>query len=116
MKVKRAELDQMKKEELMRWKEKKHGMVGMRFLNKEEQARAERDKWMEHQEHEVEMLNISIRAEKLKSDWLVEEQRTPMEMFWKCRDRKQIERSWMGEKQPEEVTKILNRENKEDEK
>ncbi len=70
---------------------------------------------MEHQEHEVEMLNISIMAEKLKSDWLVEEQRTPMEMFWKGRDRKQIERSRMWEKQ-QEVTKILNRENKEDEK
>jgi hypothetical protein len=53
---------------------------------------------MEHQENEVEMLNISIMAEKLKSDWLVEEQRTPMEMFWKGRDRKQIERSRMGEK------------------
>jgi hypothetical protein len=32
----------MEKEELMRWKEKekKHGMVGMRFLNKEKRARA----------------------------------------------------------------------------
>jgi hypothetical protein len=61
------------------------------------------------------MLNMSIVAEKLKSAWLLEEPRTPMEMFWKCRDRIQIKRSQMGEKQLE-VTKILNRENKEDEK
>jgi hypothetical protein len=31
-------------EELMRWKGKKHCVVGMRFLNKGEQATAERDK------------------------------------------------------------------------
>jgi len=83
-----AELDRMKKEELMRWKEKekKFCMVGMRFLNKEERARAEREKWMDHQDHEVMMLNISIMAEKLNSNRLVEEHRTPMEMFWKYWD------------------------------
>ncbi len=73
----------------MRWKEKekKNCMVGMRFLNTEEGARAEREKWMDHQDHEVMMLNISIIAEKLNSDRLVEEHRTSMEMFWKCWDR-----------------------------
>jgi hypothetical protein len=62
-------------------KEKKHGIVGLRFLNKEEQARAEREKWMDHQDHEVMMLNINIMAEKLNSDRLEGEHRTPMEMF-----------------------------------
>ena len=61
-------------------------MVGMRFLNKEERARAEREKWMDHQDHEVMMLNISIMAEKLNSNRLVEEHRTPMQMFWKYWD------------------------------
>jgi hypothetical protein len=88
----------------------------MRILNKEERARAEREKCMDHQEHEVMMLNISIMAEKLHSDRLVEEHRTPMEMFWKCWDSKQIKRSRMGKKQQEEVKKILNREDEEDEK
>jgi hypothetical protein len=74
-------------------------MVGMRFLNKEERARAEREKWMDHQDHEVMMLNISIMAEKLNNNQLVEEHRTPMEMFWKYWDSKQIERSRMGKKQ-----------------
>jgi hypothetical protein len=77
-----AELVRKEKEELMRWKgkEKKHGMVGMRFLNKEERARVEREKCMDHQEHEVIMLNTSIMV-KLNSDQLVEEHRTSMEMF-----------------------------------
>jgi hypothetical protein len=60
-----------------------------------------------YQDHEVMMLNISIMADKLNSNRLVEEHRTPMEMFWKCWDSKQIERSRMGKKQQEEVKKIL---------
>jgi hypothetical protein len=35
-------------------------MVWMGFLNKEKLARAERDKWMEHQEHEVVMMTASL--------------------------------------------------------
>jgi hypothetical protein len=78
-------------------------------LNKEKRARAVRDKWMEHQEHEVVILNLSIIAGKLSNDRLVEEHRTPMDMFWKCWDSKQIERSQMGKKQREEVKTIFNR-------
>ncbi len=61
----------------MRWKEKekKHGMVGMG-----ERARTAREKWMDNQEHEVVMLNLSIMAGKLSDDRLVEERRTPMDM------------------------------------
>ncbi len=105
MRARRARLDGMEKEKLMRWKEKekKHGMVGMG-----ERARTAREKWMDHQEHEV-MLNLSIMAGKLSDDWLVEERRTPIEMFWKCWDSKQIERSRLGNKQREEVKKIVNR-------
>jgi hypothetical protein len=102
----------------MRWKEKenKHGWVGMRFLSKEERAKVEREEWMDNQEHEVALLNISIMAWKLKSDWLIEEHWSPMEMFWHYCDSKQIVRSRMGEKQQEEVKKILIGEDKEDEK
>ena len=62
MRARRAKLDLMEKMELMRWKEKekKHGVDGMGFLNKEKRARAEREKWMENQEHEVVMLNASL--------------------------------------------------------
>jgi hypothetical protein len=97
MRARRARLDQLEKEELMWWteKEKKHGTA--------------REKWMDRQEHEVVMLNLSIMAEKLSDDRLVEEQRTPVDMFWKCWDSKQIERSRMGEKQREEVKKIVNK-------
>jgi hypothetical protein len=67
-----------------------------------------REKWMDRQ-HEIVMLNHSIMAGKLRDDQLVEERRTAMDMFWKCWDRKQIERSRMGNKQREEVKKIVNR-------
>jgi 3-deoxy-D-arabino-heptulosonate 7-phosphate (DAHP) synthase len=104
IRARRARLDGM--EELMRWKEKekKHGMVGMG-----ERARTAREKWMDCQEHEVVMLNLSIKARKLSDYRLVEERRTPMDMFWKCWDSKQIERSRMGNKLREEVKKIVNR-------
>jgi hypothetical protein len=56
---------------------------------------------MDHQDHVVMMLNISIMADKWNSDRLVEEHRTPMEMFLEVSGQKQIERSWMGKKQRE---------------
>jgi hypothetical protein len=61
----------LEKEELMRWNEK------------EKMNGTSRKKWMDRQEHEVVMLNLSIMAEKLSDDRLVEEKRTPMDMFWK---------------------------------
>jgi hypothetical protein len=55
----------MEKEELMRWKEK------------EKEDGTAREKWMNRQEHEVVMLNLSILAGKLSDEQLVEEKRTP---------------------------------------
>jgi len=96
MRARRARLARLEKEELMRWNEK------------EKMNGTSRKKWMDRQEHEVVMLNLSIMAEKLSDDRLVEEKRTPMDMFWKSWDSKQIERSRMGKKQKEEVEKIIN--------
>jgi hypothetical protein len=52
---------------------------------------------MDRQEHDVVMLNLSIMGGgELSDDRLVEERRTTMDMFWKCWDSKQIERSGCG--------------------
>jgi hypothetical protein len=94
MRARRTRVDRMEKEELMRWKEKEDGTA--------------REKWMNCQEHEVVMLNLSILAAKLSNKWLVEEKRTPMGMILSSWDRKQIEKGRMGMKQKEEVEKIIN--------
>jgi hypothetical protein len=113
-----ANVSRMEEEELKWWKEKKkkHAMTRMKFLSEEELVRVKREEWMDCKEHEVAMLNISIAAKKLKRDRLTNEHRSPMEMFWLSWDRKQIVKSRMGEKQKEEVKKIVNGEDKVDEK
>jgi hypothetical protein len=94
MRARQTRVDRMEKEELMRWKEKKEDGTA-------------REKWMNRQEHEVVMLNLSILAGKLSDEWLVEEKRTPMGMILRSWDRKQIEKGRMGTKQKEEVEKII---------
>jgi hypothetical protein len=95
MRAMRARVDEMEKEELMRWKDK------------EKEDGTLREKYMNRQEHEVVMLNLSILAGKLSDEQLVEEKRTPLGMILWSWDRKQIERGRTGTKQKEEVEKII---------
>jgi hypothetical protein len=65
----------LQQEELRRFakKEKMHSLTAMKFLSKEEQAKAQRDLNMDNEEHNVAMLNISIQEENVKNDRLAEE-------------------------------------------
>jgi ATPase subunit of ABC transporter with duplicated ATPase domains len=96
MRARQARADRMEKEELMRWKEK------------EKEDGTVREKWLNSQEHEVAMLNLSILAGNLSHEQLVEEMRTPECTILRKWDRKQIDKGRMGRKQKEEVEKIIN--------
>jgi len=108
----------LQQEELRRFarKEKMHALTAMKFLSKEEKAKAQRDQNMDKEEHNVTKLNISSQEENVKNDRLAEEKRNPMARFWASWDQKQFVRSRMGKKQKEEVEKVLRGEVKEYEK
>jgi hypothetical protein len=88
----------LQQEELRRFakKENMHALTAMKFLNEEKQAKAQRDRNMDNEEHNVTLLNISIKEENMKNDRLAEEKRKPMVRFWASWDLKQFVRSRMG--------------------
>jgi hypothetical protein len=63
----------LQQEELRRFarKEKMHALTAMKFLSKEEKVKAQRDRNMDNEEHNVTMLNISIQEENVRmTGWL----------------------------------------------